>query len=131
MSILVRIFPWVHIKASNHRLRLWRMDDTGILKKIYKFIYIFIILLTVIEVTENLQKCCHKFFYNMGKQQRISFFLIQEKALPHSGESLVIRKNLDTENKRSARPQIRHRIAGYKTNCQKHGFFCKNYRSIS
>lgn len=52
----------MYSKASNHRLRLGRMDDTGILKKIYKFISIFIILLTVIEVTENPQKCHPNFF---------------------------------------------------------------------
>lgn len=52
-----------------------------------------------------------------GKTAENFLFLIQKKALTHSGESLVIRKNLDTENERSAHLQIMHRIAGYKTNC--------------
>jgi len=53
------------------------------------------------------------------------YFSLQENALTHRGGSLVIRKNLDAENKRSAHLQIMHRIAGYKTNCQKYGFLFK------
>ena len=53
------------------------------------------------------------------------YFSLQENALTHRGGSLVIRKNLDAENKQSAHLQIMHRIAGYKTNCQKYGFLFK------
>lgn len=44
------------------------MMITVFLKIIYKFVHIFIILLTVIEVTENPQNCCLTFFYNIEKQ---------------------------------------------------------------
>ncbi len=45
---------------------------TVVLKIIYKFVHIFIILLTVIEVTENLQNCCYKFSTIWGNSSDFS-----------------------------------------------------------
>lgn len=82
----------------------------GYSKKIYKFIYISIILLTVIEVTENPQKCCNNSstilrssrkspFFNSGKspdsycrkplhKKNISILKINDQRISRSGKEL-------------------------------------------
>lgn len=67
-----------YFETSNHHLYS-RCKDTAVLKIIYKLNPIFIILLTVIEVTENLPKCCIALFNNMGKYLKFSAFKFKSK----------------------------------------------------